>query len=145
MTRRTAFAVLALVLAPVVVAACDVEESAPGEIHSEATTATGTTVAEPEVAPELEQAVRQAESYLGFTSFAPSGLVEQLKFEGYPPETAQAAVDSLTVDWDEQARLKAADYLDFSAFSCQGLVDQLAFEGFTSEQAQQGAASTGIC
>jgi colicin import membrane protein len=74
-------------------------------------------------------------------AFSRAGLIDQLKFEGYSKTDAAAAVDSLTVDWQEQAALKAESYLDTGSFSESGLIDQLEFEGFTRAQAEFGAQS----
>ncbi len=88
-------------------------------------------------------AIKQAESYLKFTSFSRKGLIEQLEFEGYSTEEATFAVDYLKVDWKEQAAKKAQEYLDFTSFSRQGLIDQLLFEGFTREEAEYGVSAVG--
>jgi hypothetical protein len=88
-----------------------------------------------------ENAVRSAESYLSFSAFSRSGLIDQLEFEGYTNAEATLAVDYLDGDWNEQAALSAESYLDFAAFSESGLIDQLEFEGFTSDQATSGVNS----
>jgi len=82
-------------------------------------------------------AIRKAESYLEVLAFSESGLVKQLKFEGFSSSDAKFAVGQLDVDWKEQAVLKAEDYLDATAFSKKSLISQLKFEGFTSNQAKQ--------
>lgn len=75
--------------------------------------------AEPE-APSMtasqEQAVRKAEQYIDFAAFSRSGLIKQLKYEGFSGGDAKFAVDHIDVDWMEQAALKAEDYLEFTAF-----------------------------
>jgi hypothetical protein len=118
-----------------------VEEAARTTTTTEAPTTTTTappTTAPPEN-PEVTNARRSAESYLDFSGFSRSGLIDQLEFEGYPTEAATQAVDSLNVDWNEQAARSAESYLEYTAFSHAGLVDQLEFEGFTPEQAEHGA------
>jgi hypothetical protein len=90
------------------------------------------------------QASLMAESYLVTQAFSPSGLITQLEFEGFSNAEATAAVQGLSVDWQEQANRMAASYLDGQAFSRQGLIDQLVFEGFTAEQAAIAAASVGL-
>ncbi len=85
-------------------------------------------------------ALRQAESYLSFTSFSRTGLIDQLKYEGYSTEDATWAVDQLSVDWHQQAALKAREYLDYTSFSRQGLIDQLIYEGFSPSEAEYGVA-----
>ena len=100
-----------------------------------------------ETAPlTLEQnAKRTAEAYLGTMAFSRSGLIEQLKFEGYPETEATLAVDSMmSVDWNEQAAKKGAEYLALQGFSRSGLIDQLLFEGFTTEEANYGADANGL-
>jgi hypothetical protein len=91
-----------------------------------------------------DNAERKAAEYLEFTAFSRTGLIKQLKFEGFNEADATHGVDSLNADWNEQAAKKAAEYLDFQSFSRDGLVDQLVFEGFTPEQAEHGVSTTGL-
>ncbi|MEQ6898963.1 Ltp family lipoprotein [Microbacterium sp. KR10-403] len=98
----------------------------------------------PEYTLEQEQAIAKAESYLDYSSFSRTGLIEQLEFEGFSADDAELAVDALDVDWYEQAAGKAADYLEYSSFSRSGLIDQLEFEGFTTEQAEYGVEAVGF-
>ena len=84
-------------------------------------------------------AIETAENYLSVSAFSKSGLIEQLKFEGYSRADAAFAVDFLDVDWKEQAVKSAANYLEVSSFSLAGLIEQLEYEGFTPEQAEYGA------
>jgi hypothetical protein len=86
----------------------------------------------------MENAIGTAESYLDYTAFSRTGLIDQLEFEGYATADATFAVDYLNVDWNKQAVKSAEDYLDYSSFSRQGLIDQLVFEGFTYDQAVYG-------
>lgn len=90
-----------------------------------------------------KNALSTAKSYLSFSAFSYSGLVEQLKFEGYSSSEAEYGADNCGVDWEQQALKMAKDYLDYTAFSYSGLVDQLEFEGFTHTQAQYGADNCG--
>ena len=87
---------------------------------------------------------RTAADYLDYESFSRSGLIDQLKFEGFGEGDATYGVDALYVDWNEQAAKSAADYLDYESFSHSGLVDQLVFEGFTPAQAEYGVSTTGL-
>ena len=64
-------------------------------------------------------AYKSALSYLDFSAFSRSGLIEQLEFEGYSTEDATFAVDKCGADWAEQAEKSAQSYLEFSAFSQQ--------------------------
>ena len=108
---------------------------------------------EPEVAeqePERpDETVAQANaretaaSYLSFSGFSRTGLIDQLEFEGFTTEEATYGVDAVGVDWNEQALRSAESYLDFSAFSRTGLIDQLEFEGFTTEEATYGVDQVG--
>lgn len=88
-------------------------------------------------------AVSKAKSYLRYTAFSYSGLVDQLEFEGFSTEDATYGVEHCGADWNEQALLKADSYLKYTAFSYSGLIDQLEFEGFTTEQATYGADNCG--
>ncbi len=88
-------------------------------------------------------AVSTAQDYLDSSSFSRSGLIDQLKFEGFSLADATYAVDNIYVDWNEQAAQTAQDYLDSSSFSRSGLYDQLIFEGFTPSQANYGLAAVG--
>lgn len=130
------------------VAACSMEDptSAPVVEQEQAPAPEREAVepTEPKVPVEEQQAATMAEDYLDSMPFSKEGLVEQLEYEGFPTETAQAAVDSLSTDWSEQAAAMAADYLDTMAFSHDGLVEQLVYEGFTQKQAEYGADSVGL-
>jgi hypothetical protein len=96
------------------------------------------------VSIEQENAARSAESYLSFTSFSRSGLIKQLKHEGFSTKAATAAVDSLNVDWMVQAEKTAQDYLEVTSFSRSSLIRQLKSEGFTDAQAKHGVSKTGL-
>lgn len=89
-----------------------------------------------------ENAVSSADEYLSMSGFSRSGLIEQLKFEGYSTKQATFAVDYLSANWNEQAARSADDYLSMSSFSRSGLIEQLEFEGYTREQAEYGANKT---
>ena len=98
-----------------------------------------------------KNAVRSANAYLSMSGFSRNGLIEQLSSpygDGYEKHDATVAVDSLSVDWNEQAVRSARQYLDMSGFSCQGLIDQLSSEfgeKFTKSQATHGARQAGAC
>ena len=111
--------------------------------------------AEEEVEPALtaaqRNAVRNAEQYLSMSGFSRKGLIEQLSSEagnGYSVADATAAVDSLTVDWNENAARSAKQYLEMTGFSCNGLIEQLsssAGNDYTVSQATYGARQAGAC
>ncbi len=98
----------------------------------------------PVIGLEQQNATRAAESYLEGQSFSRSGLIDQLKYEGYSSKSATAAVDSLHADWSAQAALVAKSYLDGQAFSRSGLVAQLKYEGFSNAQAVYGVTKAGL-
>ena len=101
--------------------------------------------------PSQANAARSAEQYLSMTGFSRNGLIEQLSSsagEGYSRADATAAVDSLTVDWNENAAKSARQYLDMSGFSCSGLIEQLSSQAgdkYTKAQATYGARQAGAC
>jgi hypothetical protein len=105
-----------------------------GRIHDGGAEKTG-----PALTPGQVNALASAEDYLSLSGFSRSGLIEQLKFEGYSTRNATFAVDRLNVDWNEQAARSGENYLSLSGFSRSGLIEQLEFEGYTRAQAQYGA------
>lgn len=103
-----------------------------------------TTKPVPAMTPNQTNAVNKAQSYLDNQAFSKSGLVKQLKYEGFSNEDSTFAVQNVTVDWLQQADKKAQSYLEFQAFSRSGLIKQLKYEGFTAEEAAHGADSVGL-
>jgi hypothetical protein len=91
-----------------------------------------------------ENARRSAESYIDTAAFSRSGLIGQLKYEGFSRADATYAVDAIAVDWNEQAAKSAQSYLDTSGFSRSGLIGQLKYEGFTQAQATYGVNAVGL-
>jgi hypothetical protein len=85
------------------------------------------------------------------SGFSRAGLIQQLSSDagdGYSVSDATAAVESLSVDWNENAARSARDYLDMTGFSCQGLIQQLsssAGDKYTVAQATYGARQAGAC
>lgn len=96
-------------------------------------------------------AARSAKQYLDMTGFSRRGLIEQLSSNagsGYNVADATAAVDSLSVDWNEQAARSAKTYLDMTGFSCSGLIQQLSSSAgskYTVKEARYGAERAGAC
>ena len=88
---------------------------------------------------EQKNAVKSAESYLYYSGFSRTGLIEQLEFEKYSTEAAEFAVDFCDPDWAAEALESAKSYIEYSGFSKNGLIEQLEFEGFTHSQAVYGA------
>jgi GH18 family chitinase len=103
------------------------------------------------VSVQEQNAIQAANQYLEFMPFSRKGLIQQLSStagDGYPLAVATAAVDSLTVNYNDQAAKSAAQYLQTMSFSCNGLIQQLSSDagaGFTQAQAVYGAGQTGIC
>jgi hypothetical protein len=91
-----------------------------------------------------ENAVEKAASYLEYSAFSRTGLIKQLKFEGFSTKDATFGVDAQKANWNEQAVKKATEYLDYSSFSRSGLISQLKFEGFTTKQAEYGVKKAGL-
>jgi hypothetical protein len=91
-----------------------------------------------------ENARESAASYLDYSAFSRTGLIKQLKFEGYSEKDAIYGVDAQKADWMKQAAASGENYLEMSSFSRDGLIQQLKFEGFTQEQAEFGARKNGL-
>ena len=121
-----------------------VEESAATEPSEALEPTTTPEIVEPEFTVSQENAIESAKSYLDFSAFSKSGLIDQLKFEGYSKADARFAVNHISVNWNEQAARSAKAYLDYGSFSRQGLIDQLKVEGFTTQQAIYGVNTTGL-
>lgn len=100
---------------------------------------------------QQKNAVRSAKNYLSISGFSRDGLIDQLSSsygDGYSVFDATAAVDSLSVNWNEQAVKSAQQYLSIMGFSCNGLINQLsslAGEKYTISQATYGAQQAGAC
>lgn len=92
---------------------------------------------------EQKNALNKAASYLEYTAFSYTGLIEQLEYEGFSTEASTYAVDNCGADWNEQAAKKAQSYLDYTSFSREGLIEQLIYEGFSAEQAEYGVSAVG--
>lgn len=91
-----------------------------------------------------KNAISAAESYISIMAFSRTGLIKQLKFDGYSKEDAEYAVDKLKINYNKQAEKAAKNYLDLMAFSRSGLIKQLKFDGYTQEQAVHGVDSVGL-
>jgi hypothetical protein len=108
------------------------------------TSKTEPALATPNETTAQKNARKKAESYLNVLPFSKTGLIAQLKFNGFSESDATYAVNAITVDWNEQAAKKAKSYLGVMAFSRSGLIDQLVFNGFTRSQAEYGVSATGL-
>lgn len=102
-------------------------ESRGGRQNAEVVEAESRAATEPECSADHSvsqaQAICSAESYLAFTAFPRTGLIEQLKFEGFSGDDATCGAENVTVAWMEQAALSAEGYLDFTSFSRSGLIN----------------------
>jgi hypothetical protein len=98
----------------------------------------------PAMTAAQEQAVGTAQEYLNVQGFSRSGLIGQLKFEGFGAKDAAYGADHAGADWNEEAVKVAKSYLTVQNFSRAGLVDQLEFEGFTAKQAAYGVKGAGL-
>jgi hypothetical protein len=101
------------------------------------------TTTKPALTTGERNAREMAADYLDYSSFSRSGLIDQLKYEGFTTAQAEYGVDAQGANWNAQAALMAADYLDYSSFSRSGLIDQLKYEGFTTSQAEYGVNAVG--
>ncbi len=100
-----------------------------------------------------ENAIREAESYLSFTSFSRAGLFDQLTSEygsGFEKAEAEFAItyleDNKLVNWKKEAVEAAESYLELTSFSRQGLYDQLTSKygsQFTKKQAEYALKQVG--
>jgi type IV secretory pathway VirB10-like protein len=98
----------------------------------------------PEETAGQQNARESAESYLDTSAFSRTGLIKQLKYEGYSTADATYAVNAVNPNWNEQAAKAAQSYLDTSSFSRSGLIEQLMYEGYTRAQAEYGAKKVGL-
>jgi hypothetical protein len=98
----------------------------------------------PEETAGQQNARESAEAYLDTAPFSRSGLIKQLKYEGYSTADATYAVNAVSPNWNEQAAKAAQAYLDTSSFSRSGLIQQLKYEGYTQAQAEYGARKAGF-
>lgn len=98
----------------------------------------------PKETPAQENARESAAGYLDHSAFSRTGLIDQLKFEGFSEKDATYGVDAQKADWNKQAAASAESYLDSGSFSRVGLIDQLMFEGYTRAQAEYGVNKVGL-
>ncbi|WP_069987463.1 Ltp family lipoprotein [Massilioclostridium coli] len=163
------FVLLFAIIVPLSLAACDTGTTATGEESSNYSTDyadvfsmledTVSKASQPEVTQSesgsqsanpadqmtigQRNALESAKSYLSFSEFSYTGLIEQLEYEKYSHEDAVYAADHCGADWNEQALKSAKSYLEYSAFSYTGLIEQLEYEGFTNDQATYGVDNSG--
>ncbi len=109
----------------------------------ETSTPEPTPTPDPPATTGQKNALKKAKAYLDVMAFSYSGLVKQLKFEGFTDDEAKYGADNCAAGWYGQAVKKAKSYIDLMPFSYNGLVKQLIFEGFTDDEAKYGAESCG--
>ena len=147
--RKTAVLIIVGMLGAGSLAACTVEEPTPANSqkvakaqkkgkHRKDKAAEG-----PTETMGQKNARGSAEGYLSHQAFSRSGLIDQLKFEGFSKADATYAVDYISPNWNKQAAKSAKSYVSHQSFSASGLQDQLEFEGFSSSQAAAGVAAAG--
>ncbi|PJA86480.1 MAG: hypothetical protein CO141_04530 [Candidatus Moranbacteria bacterium CG_4_9_14_3_um_filter_42_9] len=91
-----------------------------------------------------KNAIRKAESYLGYSAFSHDGLVDQLEYEQFSHADAVYGADNSGANWNEQAAKKAKSYMEYSAFSRGSLIAQLKYDKFTQAQAEYGVNAVGL-
>jgi len=118
--------------------------SLAGATAAPATTTVARTPATKPATVSQDNAKAKALDYLDYSSFSRTGLIKQLKYEGFSTADATYGVDATHTNWNRQAALKARDYLDYDSFSRTGLIKQLKYEGFTTAQATYGVKVVGL-
>jgi hypothetical protein len=124
----------------------DINNLCPDDLEGIGGGSDGGSSAAPSETVSAENARETAQSYLESQSFSRSGLIDQLKYEGFSVADATYAVGVVAYAgiWNEQAVKTAQSYLDNQSFSRSGLIEQLEYEGFTPSQAVYGVNSTGL-
>lgn len=90
-------------------------------------------------------AMETAQMYVEDTDISRDGLIWLLEDEGYSTDDAKAAVESLSVDWDQHAVATAQYYLDgIQEWTRDELIEQLIWEMFSVEQAHYAVDQVGL-
>lgn len=100
-----------------------------------------------QVAPttaEQKKALDAAANYVDTLSISRSGLIKQLKHDGYSTDVATYAADNCGANWQKEAKEMAEEYMDATTFTYEEMVTQLTSEGFTEDQAKLGARAAGL-
>lgn len=90
-----------------------------------------------------KNALKAAKGYLNVTAFSYTGLIDQLKYDGYSDSEAKYGADNCGANWKEQAAKAAKQYLDITSFSRSGLIEQLVYDGYTQTEAEYGVTQAG--
>lgn len=114
-----------------------------GYVSATASSASTGVVPAPVLTLSQKNAVQKAKSYLKYSGFSRSGLIEQLEYEGFSTADATFGADNAGADWNQEAVESATSYLKYSSFSRSGLIDQLEYEGFTAAEAIYGVDNAG--
>lgn len=85
-----------------------------------------------------ENALRSAKEYLQMSGFSRTGLIDQLKHEGFSADEARIAVEAADPDWVDQAINSAKSYISSGSFSRRSLIEQLSHDGFADHEAIAG-------
>ena len=123
----------------------DSEDNSPAASAPESTSS-GNPSPTPTTAPVTtgeNNALRAAKDYLNITAFSYTGLINQLKYDGYSDSEAKYGADNCGANWKGQAARAAKQYLDITSFSRSSLIDQLIYEGYTQEEAEYGVTQVG--
>jgi len=85
------------------------------------------------------EALADAKEYLSSQAFSLSGLITQVKYDGFTTAQATYGAEHSGANWNTEAYKDAKEYLSSQAFSLSGLITQLEFDHFTASQAIYGA------
>jgi len=118
-------------------------DPAAGTEIEEGTAVTFTLEEKPKLTVGQQNAVDLAQSYLDYSGFSRTRLIDQLVYEGFSTEDATFGADNAGADWNTECAESAKSYMDYSSFSRQGLADQLAYEGFQQSEIDFGLAAVG--
>lgn len=118
-------------------------DPAAGTKIEEGRAVTFTLEEKPKLTVGQENAISKAKSYLAYSGFSRTGLIEQLEYEGFSTEDSTFGADNAGADWNAECAEKAKSYMDYSAFSRDGLAEQLAYEGFQQTEIDFGLAAVG--
>ena len=97
-------------------------------------------------AENIDDAIASANRRLSYTSYSKYGLIDALvTFDHYSWETAENAVNSLNVDWNNNAISAAKNKLQYSSYSKTGLIESLiSFDKFERTEAENAVNSLNI-
>ena len=91
-----------------------------------------------------ENAIETARDYLDYGAFSKSGLIGQLKFEGFSAADARFAVNYISVNWNEQAAKSTMGPGVRFVQLARASLTSWSSKGFTHDQAVYGVNTTGL-